>query len=74
MYGLICAPTTGGPYPVVIYNHGGTDKTNGGNITGVVTAAGWTIQPSGGPTVSASVSTGPSAAGFLRPRHTAARA
>jgi len=23
-YGLICAPTTGGPYPLVIYNHGGT--------------------------------------------------
>ena len=33
IYGLICAPTTGGPYPVVIYNHGGTDNTNGGNIT-----------------------------------------
>jgi hypothetical protein len=45
IYGLICAPTTGGPYPVVIYNHGGTDNTNGGNITGVVTAAGWTSQP-----------------------------
>ena len=25
IYGLICAPTEGGPYPVVIYNHGGTD-------------------------------------------------
>ena len=49
IYGLICAPTTGGPYPVVIYNHGGTDNTNGGNITGVVTAAGWTAQPSGAP-------------------------
>jgi hypothetical protein len=45
----ICAPPTGGPYPVVIYNHGGTDNTNGGNITGVVTAAGWTTQPSGAP-------------------------
>jgi hypothetical protein len=49
IYGLICAPTTGGPYPVVIYNHGGTDKTNGGNITGIVTAAGWTTQPPGAP-------------------------
>jgi hypothetical protein len=49
IYGLICAPTTGGPYPVVIYNHGGTDSTNGGNITGVVTAAGWTTQPPGAP-------------------------
>ena len=49
IYGLICAPTTGGPYPVVIYNHGGTDNTNGGNITGVVTAAGWTAQPSNAP-------------------------
>jgi hypothetical protein len=45
IYGLICAPTTGGPYPVVIYNHGGTDNTNGGNVTGAVTAAGWTSQP-----------------------------
>ena len=49
IYGLICAPPTGGPYPVVIYNHGGTGNTNGGNITGVVTAAGWTTQPSGAP-------------------------
>ncbi|MDE2183655.1 MAG: hypothetical protein KGJ78_11610 [Alphaproteobacteria bacterium] len=49
IYGLICAPTTGGPYPVVVYNHGGTDGTNGGNITGVVTAAGWTSQPAGAP-------------------------
>jgi dienelactone hydrolase len=23
IYGLICSPTTGGPHPVVIYNHGG---------------------------------------------------
>jgi hypothetical protein len=37
------------PYPVVIYNHGGTDNTNGGNIIGVVTAAGWTAQPPGAP-------------------------
>lgn len=59
IYGLICAPTTGGPYPVVIYNHGGTDrgdidlggtdKGNGGGITGVVTAAGWTTQPPASP-------------------------
>lgn len=55
IYGLICAPTEGGPYPVVIYNHGGTDRGdvdlggmdlgNGGGLTGVVTAAGWTTQP-----------------------------
>ena len=49
IYGFICAPATGGPYPVVIYNHGGTDNTNGGNITGVVTAAGWTTQPANAP-------------------------
>jgi hypothetical protein len=49
IYGLICAPTTGGPYPVVIYNHGGTDHTNGGNVTGVVTSSGWTSQPAGAP-------------------------
>lgn len=49
IYGLICAPTTGGPYPVVIYNHGGTDNTNGGNVTGVVTASGWTSQPPSAP-------------------------
>ena len=55
IYGLICAPTEGGPYPVVIYNHGGTDRGdvdlggmdlgNGGGLTAVVTAAGWTTQP-----------------------------
>lgn len=59
IYGLICAPTSGGPYPVVIYNHGGTDrgdidlggtdKGDGGGITGVVTASGWTSQPSADP-------------------------
>jgi|GEM_PF-3253351 len=55
IYGLICTPTTGGPYPVVIYNHGGTDRGNvdlggtdlgnGGGLTGTVTASGWTSQP-----------------------------
>jgi dienelactone hydrolase len=45
IYGLICSPTTGGPYPVVIYNHGGTGSYDGGNITGVVTPSGWTSQP-----------------------------
>ncbi len=45
IYAIICAPTTGGPYPVVIYNHGGTNASNGGNISGNVTAAGWTSQP-----------------------------
>ena len=44
IYGLICAPTTGGPYPVVIYNHGGR-RHDGGNVTGVVTASGWTARP-----------------------------
>jgi hypothetical protein len=45
IYALICAPTVAGSFPVVIYNHGGTDNTNGGNVTGNVTAAGWTSQP-----------------------------
>ena len=45
IYGLICAPTSGGPYPVVIYNHGGTGSNDGGNISGVVTSTGWTAQP-----------------------------
>jgi hypothetical protein len=55
IYGLICSPTEGGPYPVVIYNHGGTDRGdvdlggtdlgNGGGLTGVINAAGWTDQP-----------------------------
>lgn len=59
IYGLICAPSSGGPYPVVIYNHGGTDRGNidlgganngnGGGITGVVTSAGWTSQPPNNP-------------------------
>lgn len=49
IYALICAPTTGGPYPVAIYNHGGTGPTDGGNLNGVITAAGWTSQPSNGP-------------------------
>ena len=47
IYALICAPTTGGPYPVAIFNHGGTGSTDGGNINGSITAAGWTTQPSG---------------------------
>ena len=45
VYALICSPTTGGPYPTVIYNHGGTGNSDGGNLNGVVTAAGWTTQP-----------------------------
>ena len=45
IYGLICAPTSGGPYPVVIYNHGGTGTGDGGNVNGNVTASGWTSQP-----------------------------
>jgi dienelactone hydrolase len=46
IYALICAPTQGIASPVVIYNHGGLDNTNGGNINGVVTASGWTALPS----------------------------
>ena len=46
---LICTPTSGGPYPVVIYNHGGTGAGDGGNINGVITATGWTSQPTNGP-------------------------
>jgi hypothetical protein len=49
IYGLICAPTTGGPNPVVIYNHGGTFSLNGGNVSGVVMASGWTSQPPSSP-------------------------
>ena len=49
IYALICTPTTGGPYPVVIYNHGGTGAGDGGNINGVITATGWTSQPTNGP-------------------------
>jgi hypothetical protein len=49
IYGLICSPLTGGPYPVVIYNHGGYDSTNGGNINGQVNSAGWTSPPTPGP-------------------------
>jgi len=45
IYALVCAPPTGGPYPVVIYNHGGTGSGDGGNLNGVVTATGWTTQP-----------------------------
>ena len=30
---------------MVIYNHGGTDGNDGGNLNGVVTAQGWTVQP-----------------------------
>ncbi len=45
IYALICTPTTGGPYPIAIYNHGGYDANTGGNLNGVVTATGWTSQP-----------------------------
>jgi hypothetical protein len=48
--GLICAPTTGGPYPVVIYNHGGIDTntvpTNGDVIGITSSSTGWSIPPS----------------------------
>ncbi len=45
IYALICSPATGGPYPVVIYNHGGILGL--GNLHGTVTAAGWTTPPTG---------------------------
>jgi hypothetical protein len=45
IYGLICTPTTGGPYPVIVFNHGGTQLGNGGNVNGAVNASGWTYQP-----------------------------
>ena len=45
IYALVCSPPEGGPYPVVIFNHGGTGSGDGGNLNGVVTAQGWTVQP-----------------------------
>ncbi len=45
IYGLICTPTTALPNgnPVVIYNHGGiAGLGTTGDLTGVVTSAGWT--------------------------------
>jgi hypothetical protein len=45
IYGLICTPTIGGPYPVVVFSHGGTQLGNGGNVNGAVTMTGWTKQP-----------------------------
>ncbi len=45
IYALVCSPPSGGPYPVVIFNHGGTGSGDGGNLNGVVTPAGWTVQP-----------------------------
>ena len=51
IYALICAPTSGGPYPIVIYNHGGIDgpaSPTGGDLSGNI-ASGWTTQPTTGP-------------------------
>jgi hypothetical protein len=52
IYGLICTPTTGGPYPAVIYNHGGIDAPmatpTGGDLNGTI-ISGWTTQPAAGP-------------------------
>ena len=45
IYALVCSPPEGGPYPVVVFNHGGTGSGDGGNLNGVVTAQGWTVQP-----------------------------
>jgi hypothetical protein len=40
IYALICAPQTGGPFPVVIYNHGGFT-----GIYGAVDTNGWATLP-----------------------------
>ena len=40
IYALICSPTTGGPHPVVIYNHGGY-----WGIFGAVNKDGWATPP-----------------------------
>ncbi|HEX4292915.1 MAG TPA: hypothetical protein VHZ29_02160 [Rhizomicrobium sp.] len=47
IYALICTPTSGGPYPVVVFNHGGIDSPltpTGGDLTGAI-VSGWTTQP-----------------------------
>jgi hypothetical protein len=49
IYALICSPSSGGPYPVAIYNHGGVFSFNGGNVSGMVTSSGWTSAPKGVP-------------------------
>jgi hypothetical protein len=49
IYALVCSPSSGGPYPVVIFNHGGLFTFNGGNVSGMVTSAGWTSGPAGEP-------------------------
>jgi uncharacterized ParB-like nuclease family protein len=47
IYALICSPSGGGPYPVVIYNHGGINygPTIGdiGSLHGNLNADGWSI-------------------------------
>lgn len=46
VYALICAPTTAGQYPVVVYNHGGIHGAiDLGSLHGSVTASGWTTAP-----------------------------
>jgi hypothetical protein len=40
IYALICSPSAGGPFPVVIYNHGGLGANNGGNINGAIDSGG----------------------------------
>jgi hypothetical protein len=48
IYALICSPQNGGPYPVVIYNHGGINGLlNTGNLNGSVIDHGQTTQPAG---------------------------
>ena len=46
VYALICAPTTAGQYPLVVYNHGGIHgPIDLGSLHGNVTASGWTSAP-----------------------------
>jgi hypothetical protein len=50
IYALICAPTTSGQYPMVVYNHGGINAGaagDSGSLHGIVTSTGWTSPPAG---------------------------
>ncbi len=48
IYALICSPSAGGPYPVVIYNHGGINLGIAGDIGslhGQLSNDGWAVPP-----------------------------
>ena len=49
IYALICAPSTPGQYPMVVYNHGGINygAVDIGSLHGNVTSTGWTSPPAG---------------------------